>query len=212
MFLSRIELDISRQNTRRAIASPQMLHAAVEGCFPNTHGESQRKLWRLDLLRECMYLVMLSPEQPDFSLFSDQFCSKDNIGEIKDYCLLLERIQAGQSFQFRLRGNPVHSISKEKGVRGKVYAHVTVEQQRNWLVKKAPACGFGLTEGEFDVVETRILKFRRKQNEKPVEIKTAVFEGRLEVTDADLFISALTQGIGRAKAYGCGLLTIMIPS
>lgn len=35
-----------------------------------------------------------------------------------------------------------------------------------------------------------------------------LFEGRLRVTDADLFRAALASGIGPAKAYGFGLLSI----
>ena len=207
--MSRIELDTSRLDTRRAIASPQVFHAAVEGCFPEVTSEKQRKLWRLDFLHERMYLLLLSPEQPNFSSFSKQFCTSGANGDVKDYYPLLRRIQTGQNFHFRLRGNPVHSVSSEKGVRGKIYAHVTVEQQRDWLIKKAPAYGFGLTYGKFDVIETRLLRFWRARNEQPVEISTAVYEGWLEVTDTNLFINALTQGIGRAKAYGCGLLTVM---
>ena len=34
------------------------------------------------------------------------------------------------------------------------------------------------------------------------------YEGSLTVTDADLFRKALTEGIGREKAFGMGLLTI----
>jgi CRISPR system Cascade subunit CasE len=77
-------------------------------------------------------------------------------------------------------------------------------------MKKASVCGFELTDGEFDVIETRLLRFRRARKESFVEINTAVFEGRLKVTDSELFNHALTQGIGRAKAYGCGLLTVMV--
>jgi CRISPR system Cascade subunit CasE len=36
----------------------------------------------------------------------------------------------------------------------------------------------------------------------------AVFEGVLQISDESLFKAALTNGIGRAKAYGCGLLTL----
>jgi CRISPR system Cascade subunit CasE len=41
-----------------------------------------------------------------------------------------------------------------------------------------------------------------------VTIGTTVFEGLLRVTDADTFKFALINGIGRAKAYGCGFITI----
>ncbi|WP_340561934.1 type I-E CRISPR-associated protein Cas6/Cse3/CasE [Streptomyces sp. GSL17-111] len=43
---------------------------------------------------------------------------------------------------------------------------------------------------------------------QPVTLVTVTFEGRLEVTDPALLRRTLTQGIGRAKAYGCGLLTL----
>ncbi|MGC5410083.1 type I-E CRISPR-associated protein Cas6/Cse3/CasE, partial [Streptomyces sp. DT225] len=41
-----------------------------------------------------------------------------------------------------------------------------------------------------------------------VSIVTVTFDGHLEVTDPAVFRRALMQGIGKAKAYGCGLLTL----
>jgi CRISPR system Cascade subunit CasE len=87
-------------------------------------------------------------------------------------------------------------------------AHVTAEYQRSWLTKKAPGCGFILEEGQFDVVETEQLRFWRKSDKPPVTIGVAVFEGVLQISDEALFKAALTNGFGRAKAYGCGLLTL----
>nr|WP_246421854.1 type I-E CRISPR-associated protein Cas6/Cse3/CasE [Nocardiopsis mwathae] len=34
------------------------------------------------------------------------------------------------------------------------------------------------------------------------------YDGRLIVTDPAAFTAALKEGIGRAKAYGCGLLSL----
>ncbi|MFF0713996.1 type I-E CRISPR-associated protein Cas6/Cse3/CasE [Streptomyces bauhiniae] len=47
-----------------------------------------------------------------------------------------------------------------------------------------------------------------KRRGKPVTLVTVTFDGRLEVTDPTALRRALTQGIGRARAYGCGLLTL----
>jgi len=207
LYLSRIELDLNKYNTRRALSSPQILHAAVEGCFPDKESKD-RKLWRLDFLHGDMFLLLLSPEVPDFSAFAQQLCAEGIVGETKDYKPLLTSIKNGSILHFRLRANPVHSVPLEKGTRGKVYAHVTVEQKRNWLMNKALSCGFSLNDNQFDLVETDYLRFWRIKKERPVEIEAAVFEGVLEVTDADMFVQALSTGIGRAKAYGCGLLTI----
>ena len=38
---------------------------------------------------------------------------------------------------------------------------------------------------------------------------TVTYEGVLEVTDAAAFREALTNGIGRGKAYGMGMMTVM---
>jgi CRISPR system Cascade subunit CasE len=43
---------------------------------------------------------------------------------------------------------------------------------------------------------------------KPVTLVTVTFDGRLEITDPEALRRTLTQGIGRARAYGCGLLTL----
>ena len=214
MYLSRIELATQNHNTRRALLSPQILHAAIEGCFPNKATEKERKLWRLDLLHDKLYLLLLSPEVPSLTHFSEQFCTSGTVGETKNYDLFLATIRAGQQWQFRLRGNAVHSVveNKERGVRGKIYAHVTAQRQREWLIKKSTTCGFTLDKHSFEAVETNQLHFQRNKGNPPVIINATVFEGGLMVTDAEMFTQALTHGVGRAKAYGCGLLTIAKPT
>lgn len=39
-------------------------------------------------------------------------------------------------------------------------------------------------------------------------LHTATFEGRLRITDPVVFTERLLGGIGPAKSYGCGLLTL----
>lgn len=43
---------------------------------------------------------------------------------------------------------------------------------------------------------------------RDLTISPVLFEGRLEVVDADLLRQTVAQGIGPAKAYGCGLLSL----
>ncbi|MER6441267.1 type I-E CRISPR-associated protein Cas6/Cse3/CasE [Streptomyces sp. NPDC001185] len=72
-----------------------------------------------------------------------------------------------------------------------------------------PGDRYALTVGDarslsFD--KTRTPDGRRRG--KPVTVLTVTFDGQLEITDPDALRRALTQGIGRARAYGCGLLTL----
>ncbi|MFJ5779763.1 type I-E CRISPR-associated protein Cas6/Cse3/CasE [Streptomyces sp. NPDC093094] len=67
---------------------------------------------------------------------------------------------------------------------------------------------------QLTVSDTRSLAFDRsptpaaRNRTGKVTLVTATFDGRLEVTDPDALRRTLTQGIGRARAYGCGLLTL----
>lgn len=198
-----------------ALASPQNIHAAVESSFPPSQEKEKRNLWRIDKFKNELYLLVLSSKKPDFSHIIEQFGwpEAEQKWETKDYSVLMDQVKAGQRWQFRLRANPVHSIKQKSDIqtqestkRGKIYAHVTVQQQEQWLVDRAAKHGFILREGSFCVMQREVKKFNR--NGKQVTLSTVTFEGILEVEDACLFLRALTNGIGRAKAYGCGLMTI----
>lgn len=41
-----------------------------------------------------------------------------------------------------------------------------------------------------------------------VTLAVAEYEGVLQITDLEAFKSMLVNGLGRGKAYGCGLLTL----
>jgi CRISPR system Cascade subunit CasE len=204
-------LDVKQRETMRALSSPQVIHGAVE---QSVAGKNNRNLWRIDWLNDICYLLVLSHEKPDFTHITKQFGfpSLQPTWETKNYYLLLSRLQAGQEWHFRLRANPTRSSFKEKektSGRGKVFAHVTSEQQKQWLLSRAESCGFKLEENKFDIVQTQWFKFSKgNDNGREVSLHTVVFEGKLTIVELEKFKQTLLYGVGRAKAYGCGLLTI----
>ena len=130
------------------------------------------------------------------------------------YKVLLDDLRVGQRWQFRLTANPVRSVRLPGWEDAKPVGHVTVRQQLDWLTERAERLGFRLapssvgTGDELDVavVDRSIKQFARQKRQ--VTISTATFEGHLEVVDPAALRHALTHGIGRAKAYGCGMLTL----
>ncbi|MEV5559167.1 type I-E CRISPR-associated protein Cas6/Cse3/CasE [Nonomuraea wenchangensis] len=52
---------------------------------------------------------------------------------------------------------------------------------------------------------------RSEGAEKPVTLQTVTLEGMMQVTDPQLLRQALTQGVGRARGYGCGLISLAAP-
>lgn len=224
MFISRIPLNKVRYGARQLIGSPYKLHAAVECSFPPDavrKNDEGRILWRLDALTndKGVWLYVVSPEKPDFTYIVEQAgWPMHEEWETKNYAPLLERIAKGQQWHFRLRANPARKASEDKGRRhraegivGKIQGHVTVDQQMQWLIDRSASHGFKILDneaGQSDVVVKERHKEQFKRGDATVTLVTAVFEGHLEVTDADLFRETLCQGIGRAKGFGCGLLTV----
>lgn len=206
MILSRMELDPTKRETRLALAAPSRFHGAIESAFP---GERRRRLWRLDVLHGTPYLLILSEDCPDLTGAVTQFGipERQPLWESRDYSPLLSRAVAGSHWRFRLTANPTVSKSRA-GERGKVLAHITPHFQKQWLMKQSGKRGFSLCEDEFEVVSSQWLHFDKK-GRNAVTLLSVTFEGVLTVTDEVLFRKTLTEGIGRGKAYGMGLLTLM---
>jgi len=218
VYLSRIQLNKHRRESWRLLSSPQRLHAAVLASFPDpptgARADGARVLWRLDTeTRDRTFLYVVSPDQPDFSHLAEQagWPSVDR-GASKDYAPFLARLECGQRWRFRLTANPTRYVRPDLGVRAKRVAHVSAAHQEAWLVERSSAHGFTVSgaDGARDLVITArgSRRFDRSGSSGPVTLAVAQFDGTLEITDPELLRRALTTGIGPAKAYGCGLLTL----
>ncbi|MEF9903907.1 type I-E CRISPR-associated protein Cas6/Cse3/CasE [Streptomyces sp. P9-A2] len=156
----------------------------------------------------------------------------------RPYAPLLDRLATGDHWTFRLTANPVHTVRRKEGEPRKLTAHLTPVHQMGWLLDEERLTRLGfrvcekpadrrlLPEGtthhkhphpgdryELAVRNARSLSFDKSRGPEgrrgnPVTVVTATFEGRLEVIDPDALRRTLTQGVGRARAYGCGLLTL----
>lgn len=200
-----MELDTSKRRCAIALTAPKLLHGAIESAFP----ERARKLWRIDALSGKQYLLLVSEDKPDLSEAVRQF-GTDRGWESRCYDAFLETIHKGDRRRFRLTANPVISKSHGTGERGTVLAHVTFEQQEKWLTDRAEKHGFSLQPDAFSVTHSEWVTFRKGTDKgRPVCFKSATFEGVLTVTDAELFRQTLCSGIGREKAYGCGMMTVL---
>lgn len=208
MYLSRIKLNTSLTKTMKGLASPSLFHGAIESSENCEKEERTRKLWRIDKLRGEDHLLILSESKIDFSSVSKQFGYGEEF-ESKCYDNFLESISEGSRWRFRLRANPtVQKYAPEKG-RGKAIAHITIKHQEEWLKKQSEKYGFILSDEEWLVTESHWYNFKKNRADKSsIKLLAVTFDGILTVADIDKFRSALTEGIGREKAYGMGMLTI----
>jgi CRISPR system Cascade subunit CasE len=215
MYMSRIELNYRRQETLRALASPQVLHAALAASFPETTAK-ERILWRTDKLGNALYVIIQSPQKPDFTHIVEQFGwpASQQQWETREYMPFLTRLQIGQEWQFRLRANPVYAdrVRTPKENRGKVLARLSAWRQKKWLLDRTEQYGFRILPNEDDspkleIVQREMREFVKRDGHK-ISIGMTTFEGALRIENETLLVNTMRKGIGRAKAYGCGMLTL----
>jgi CRISPR system Cascade subunit CasE len=226
MFLTRAFLDSSCRAVRADIASPSSLHKTVMRAFPNDAGPEPRRalgvLHRLDELSGGRVVLLIQSRVPPdpgrwppgyaLDLGGDIDMGFSNIGDnpaIRDVTAEHARIAVGQRFRFRLRGNTTRCIdtkSAEGGTRrsGRRVPVRGDEERLKWLKRQADAAGFSVEGGAVRVTE---LRARSGRPGEP-SLAGADFDGLLFVADAARFRQGLATGLGRAKAFGFGLLSI----
>lgn len=203
MYLSRVAIDVKKYDTMKALYNLERLHGIVESSFL---GARQRNLWRLDRMAGEDYLLLLSAVPPKTNSLPQQIGYDNSSWETKSYDGLLERVNCGSKWYFRLTANPTVAMPTGKGERGKVKAITITSKQREWLKGQGSKKGFLLQDNQFDVVQSEWKNLVK--NNREIQILAVTFEGVLTVTDKEVFCNTLISGIGREKAYGMGLLTV----
>ena len=206
MYLTQMQLDLNNHRTLAALDAPSKFHGAIESAF---EGARRRNLWRIDRRNGQAYLLLLSSEQPDLGQAAEQFAPPGGSWTTRDYAPLLEQVQTGSHWRFRLCANPTYSTPAGPGQRGRVCAHSTPKHQMLWLVKQGEKHGFTLSLDQFAVTKSVWYRFKKGNTGKTVTFLSVTYDGLLKVCDAARFRAALCGGIGSGKAYGAGLMTLV---
>ena len=186
--------------------NPYILHKKIWKLFPDKADEKRSFLFRVENLgqRGVQKILLQSTHQPQ-SADGDLLL----LNEPKD--VKFDSITNGASYRFLLRANPTKKIKDEKGKttnQGKVRVPIIDEQEIiAWLYRKFE--GIAKIEA-VTLAQQDLLYFRKdKGNQKHVgKIQTVTFSGILNVIETELLITKIKEGIGPAKAFGCGLLTL----
>ncbi|NJQ13500.1 type I-E CRISPR-associated protein Cas6/Cse3/CasE [Streptomyces bohaiensis] len=165
-YLSRIRINPLRAESRKLLANPRAMHAAVTGGIPGTP-TGERTLWRLDADNPHRpHLFVLTPTKPDWTHLVENAGWPDADGDhaaIRDYTPLLNQLATGREFAFRLTASPVQNThtpikpSTEqttrlesadtdpgKRPRGFRLSHRTAAHQLHWLLTRAEKWGFDI--------------------------------------------------------------------
>lgn len=208
MYLSRVEIDYKDRLTSKELNHLGAFHNWVEQSFPKEleQNKRSRKLWRIDNLNNKSYLLILSEDKPDINML-EKYGVKGT-GETKDYSEFLNSLESGDRMRFRVVLNTTKSISNRKFGRGKVVPLTSEENQIKYLIDRSEKNGFELHPEDFYLVRSGFEKVL-KNGEQRLDLIKAEFQGELTIIDIEKFKDTLVSGIGKKKAYGFGMMTVI---
>lgn len=219
MHMSRIRLDSSR-------LAPAKLSTLLGGGGYHLH----QALWNLfendpKTERDFLYRQEQGDRAPTFLLLSKREPAD------RDGCWIIEtkpyqpRIQVGGRLGFSVRINPVVARRDEDGkqhrhdvvmdrkkalqdtARKPAQAEVVQTAIEEWFAARASRSGFELTDSGLRAESYQQHRLSRGKG-NPIRFSTVDCIGQLAVTDSEAFLSVAMNGLGPAKAFGCGLLLI----
>lgn len=229
-YLSSIPINPLRRGAQRLITNRQRMHAAVLGGIA-VQLAKERILWRLDTAQHSSHVLVLTQSRPNWDHLVEQAGwpgADGGSAKIADYSPILAMLVKGRRFSFRATLNTVSSSHSPKSPssaqkrqletpsgRAVHLGERSAPNQLSWFLRRA-ADGhdqWGFTVGSSEAPAARIVergheRFSRRRGQPPVSLDIATFEGELEVTEPVVMTRTLLAGIGKAKAYGCGLVTL----
>ncbi|MHB0858475.1 MAG: type I-E CRISPR-associated protein Cas6/Cse3/CasE [Anaerolineae bacterium] len=214
MYLSRLRLNPRHRRVQSELARPYELHRSVLRAFPEELPVDERVLYRVDLdpRSSTPWLIVQSQCAPDWRWALDQqsYLLAGAAPEVKRVELALT---AGQLLAFRLRANPTKKYTNPQNGEKRRVGLYREEEQLVWLSEKGKADGFSLLRAQ--VRDEGLLRGNIPESAgKPGHTLTHLavrFDGLLQVTAPDLLLEAVRNGIGSAKGFGFGLLSLARP-
>jgi CRISPR system Cascade subunit CasE len=225
MFLSKLVLNARDRQARYDLARPYEMHRTLMNGYPYARVEHRCDLlFRVETSRFGPPSVLVQTrDAPDWSGLPAGYLL--GTAEWKPFDLA---VAAGQRLRFRLRANPtkkVGSSSKEERLaghkkNGRRVARLGEGEQVAWLLRKGEGGGFRVPAGwlepaggrkrpsyQLDVVEEGCVPCG-KEGHTGGQFHAVRFEGVLEVTDPVRLRVTVEEGIGSAKSFGFGLLSL----
>lgn len=193
MFLSKVLIE------GHVARNPYDWHRALWQLFPGRPSDQRDFLFRAEEQSQQAGTIFLlqSPDTP--------IASADGVrllAEPKSLAGL--QLQSGQTLRFKLTANPSKKIRDRDDAERKIRVPlIREEEQLGWLRRKME----GAAVVEAATARTNQPLYFRKGGQAG-KIVTVTFEGVLSVANTEALRERIYAGIGAAKGFGCGLLSL----
>ena len=199
-------LHLSRHDCQALkLTDPYSLHRVVYSLFPDVRSEADKQVSEASGIQfadlggdaRSRKVLLLSDRAPAVNV-------DGQYGEVNSRPLPAGFLDH-RLYRFRIVINPTRRDNASKKllpVRGR-------EAIADWFMARAEASwGFVVNPAALQVERVDVLRFKEKA-QREVTLAQAHISGVLRVADADTFRQSVARGIGRGRAFGCGLLQIV---
>ena len=184
------------------ITDAYSLHRVVYDLFEDVRSEEEKRASKASGIlyadkggdfshRQILFLANRMPQQPQH-------------GELGKLIPIPDDFLQHERYRFEVTVNPTKREKATKRlvpIRGR-------EAVTEWFMAKAPdAWGFSVDPASLQVLKLTVREFDKQGH--AVTQGQASLQGVLTVTERSRFITSFQQGIGRGRAFGCGLLQIV---
>lgn len=207
MYLSQLLLDPASRRVQSELSNRYELHRTLTAQFPSNQRREVNLLYRLEIPERQVFqpitMLVQTMVEPDWSALSGSGLLMGS-PQVKTFD---PDLPTGAIYFFRLLANPTKRTKQADGKSKRVGLY-SPEAQTEWLQHKALQGGF--TVGGMKLQDLGMVESIKKKNNQIIQIKhyTVQFDGVLSVSDPHLFKLTLVKGIGSAKAFGFGLLSL----
>jgi CRISPR system Cascade subunit CasE len=206
LWLTRLAPDPAHAAAWREFEDAAALHRRVMSLFPDSLGDTPRAaagvLHRIEQDHAGTRLLIQSALPPSPDRLPPAY------GRLSTTSLtpVIDRLRAAPRVRYRIVANATSKLGTHTtaGRPGQLVP-LRGPDAHAWWTRHASQAGLRLDAAHATVLPPASIQ--RGSVRTPFD--RTRFDGVATVTDADALTSALAAGIGRGKAYGCGLLTVL---
>ncbi|KOV35303.1 CRISPR-associated protein [Streptomyces sp. XY431] len=210
MWLTRIVPDQRSREARRDGTNAVDLHHRLMSLFPDDIAATAARhdlgvLFRTETASDGGRQILLQSNlAPDLTRLPPGY----GTGATKSLAPLLAAMRPGLAVRYRIAANPIRKPGRTTRDLYNLSAVVPLRGAAadDWWTRQADSAGLRLTTLHSTPLDAS--RGTRRSDQRHIKHDRVLFEGTARITDTELLRTRLTAGIGKGKAYGCGLLSI----
>ena len=195
LVLTRVMFAGTDRRARRVLASRERLHALVETALDAGGSDklAARRLWRLDRVPHGMILYILADRAPLSAMLRTQL--GECLMESKPYVPFLDSLSEGDTLRLTVTANATHTVGGRR-------VPVSAADRGIWLRKRLNEAGCSV----LTVHDAGSEDWHFKRSGRTVTLRAVRLEAVIRVSNPKKVRTLLTDGLGKAKGYGLGMV------